>query len=55
MPNGKRGGAYLRVTPRPLGGCTIAITVPIGPTAREFEVAKVVEQELADLAELARV
>jgi len=53
MPNGKRGGAYLRVTPRPLGGCTIAMTVPIGPTAIESEVAKVVEQELADLVQLA--
>jgi hypothetical protein len=30
MPNGKRGGAYIRVTPRPLGGSTITMTVPIG-------------------------
>src|SRR3984885_10846695 len=51
MPNGKRGGAYLRVTPRPLGGCTIAMTVPIGPIAIESEVAKIVEQELADLVQ----
>ena len=29
MPNGKRGGAYIRVTPRPLGGSTITMTVPI--------------------------
>ena len=55
MPNGKRGGAYLRVTPRPLGGCTIAMTVPIGPIAIESEVAKIVEQELADLVQLAHL
>jgi hypothetical protein len=54
MPNGRRGGAYLRVTPRPLGGCTITITVPIGPATNESEVAKVLEQELADLVQLAR-
>jgi hypothetical protein len=53
MPNGKRGGAYMRVTPRPLGGCSITITVPIGPTTNEAEVAKVLEQELADVIRLA--
>jgi hypothetical protein len=55
MPNGRRGGAFLRVTPRPLGGCTIAMTVPIGPTTSEAEVAKVVDQELADLVQLAHL
>jgi polyketide cyclase/dehydrase/lipid transport protein len=54
MPNGKRGGAYLRITPRPLGGSSITITVPIGPGTNESEAAKVLEQELADLIELAR-
>jgi hypothetical protein len=54
MPNGKRGGAYLRVTPRPLGGSTTTITVPVGPTTSESEVAKVLEQELADIIQLAR-
>ena len=29
MPNGKRGGACIRVTSRPLGGCTITMTVPV--------------------------
>jgi hypothetical protein len=53
MANGKRGGAYLRITPRPLGGSSITITVPIGPTTNESEVAKVLEQELADLIRLA--
>jgi hypothetical protein len=54
MASGRRGGAYLRVMPRPLGGSTITITVPIGPATTEAEVAKVLEQELADLIRLAR-
>ncbi len=54
MPNGKRGGAYIRVTPRPLGGSTITMTVPIGPNTIESDVAKVLEQELADLVRLAQ-
>jgi hypothetical protein len=54
MPNGKRGGAYIRVTPRPLGGSTITMTVPMGPNTTELEVAKVLEQELADLIHLSR-
>ena len=53
MPNGGRGGAYIRVTPRPLGGSTIAMTVPIGPNTSESDVGKVVEQELADLVQIA--
>jgi hypothetical protein len=53
MPNSKRGGAYIRVTPRPLGGSTITMTVPIGPSTTESEVAKVLEQELADIVQLA--
>jgi hypothetical protein len=54
MPNGKRGGAYIRVTPRPAGGSTITMTVPIGPNTIESDVAKVLEQELADLIQLAQ-
>ncbi len=54
MPNGKRGGAYIRVTPRPLGGCTITMTVPIGTNATESDVAKVLERELADLVQLSQ-
>jgi hypothetical protein len=54
MPNGKRGGAYIRVTPRPLGGSTITMTVPIGPSTTESDVAKVLEQELADLIQLSQ-
>jgi hypothetical protein len=54
MSNGRRGGAYIRVTPRPLGGSTVIMTVPIGPNATASEVAKVLEQELADLVLLAQ-
>jgi hypothetical protein len=54
MPNGKRGGAYIRVTPRPAGGSTITITVPIAPNTTESDVAKVLEEELASLIQLAQ-
>jgi hypothetical protein len=53
MAEGRRGGAYIRVTPRPLGGSTITITVPIGPDTAETAVAKILEQELHDLIRLA--
>jgi hypothetical protein len=53
MSENRRGGAYIRVMPRPLGGCTIAMTVPIGPATTESSVAKVLEQELADLVQIA--
>jgi hypothetical protein len=55
MPNGIRGGAYIRVTPRPLGGSTITMTVPVGTNTIEADVAKVLEQELADLIQLAQI
>ncbi|HEY4354475.1 MAG TPA: hypothetical protein VGN16_01915 [Acidobacteriaceae bacterium] len=54
MPNGRSGGAYIRVTPRPLGGSTITMTVPVGPNSIEADVAAVVDQELQDLDRLAR-
>ncbi|MGA8529481.1 MAG: SRPBCC family protein [Acidobacteriaceae bacterium] len=54
MTDNKRGGAYIRVTPRPLGGSTITMTVPLGPNTTESEVARVVDQELAELIRLAR-
>jgi hypothetical protein len=53
MPGGNRGGAYVRVTPRPKGGSTITITVPVGPASTEFEVAKVVSDELEALVGMA--
>ncbi|HEY5213337.1 MAG TPA: hypothetical protein VIJ38_09985 [Acidobacteriaceae bacterium] len=54
MPNGKRGGAYIRVTPRPVGGSVITMTVPVGPDVSESDVAKVLERELFDLIQLAQ-
>jgi hypothetical protein len=54
MSQGKRGGAYIRVTPRPLGGSSICMTVPIGPDTKEIEVQKVLAQELDELIRLAQ-
>ncbi|GGG93714.1 hypothetical protein [Silvibacterium dinghuense] len=54
MAENRRGGAYLRVVPRPLGGSTITMTVPVVPGADESDVAKTIEQELSALIHLAR-
>jgi hypothetical protein len=54
MPNNKRGGAYIRVIPRPRGGSTVIMTVPIGPNTTESDVARTLEQELAALILLVR-
>jgi hypothetical protein len=53
MGNGKRGGAYIRVMARPLGGSVVAMTVPVGPSTTPAEVAAVLEQELQALLKLA--
>jgi hypothetical protein len=55
MPNGKRGGAFIRVTPRPLGGSSITMTVPIAANTTEADVAKILSQELADLSRMAQI
>lgn len=52
MPGGRRGGAYIRVTPRPLGGSTITMTVPVGPNATGDAAGKILEQELDDVIRL---
>jgi hypothetical protein len=54
MSNGRRGGAYIRVTPRPVGGSTVTMTVPVGPNTSDLEVGRTVEQELAELTALAQ-
>ena len=54
MPGGKRGGAYLRVTPRPLGGSSISMTVPIAANTTATDVARVLEQELIDVVRLSQ-
>jgi hypothetical protein len=53
MSNGKSGGAYIRVMPRPLGGSTISMTVPVGLDTPETDVADTLDQELASLIQLA--
>jgi hypothetical protein len=53
MPNNKRGGAYLRVIPRPLGGSTVIMTVPLAPGATESATARSVDHELTALLQLA--
>ena len=54
MADGKRGGAYARVFPRPLGGSVIVMTVPLAPNSDPIDVARDVEQELAALVSLGR-
>ena len=54
MAGGKRGGAYIRVFPRPGGGSVVVMTVPLAPGAEPGEVAAVVEQELSALVSLAQ-
>jgi hypothetical protein len=53
MPNGIRAGAYIRVTPRPKGGSSVTMTVPVGPTSTEEQVAEVVVSELDALVRMA--
>ncbi len=52
MADGKRGGAYMRVFPRVLGGSVVVMTVPLAPNSNPAEVARIVEQELAALVAL---
>jgi hypothetical protein len=54
MTENKRGGAYIRVIPRPLGGSTVTMTVPLGPDTTEEAVAEVLGQELQTLIKLAQ-
>jgi hypothetical protein len=54
MPNNKRGGAYVRVVPRPRGGSAITMILPIGPNTNESDIARTLEQELTELIRLAR-
>ena len=52
MANGRRGGAYIRVMSKPLGGSVVAMTVPVGPNTTPAQVAAVLEQELEALIKL---
>lgn len=52
MANGRRGGAYIRVIPKPLGGSVVVMTAPVAPNAIPDQVAIVLEQELQALVGL---
>jgi len=49
---GIRGGAYLRVLPRPGGGSVIVLTLPVPAGSDRSAVATVLNQELEALAAL---
>jgi hypothetical protein len=52
MTGGKRGGAYIRVIPRPVGGSAITMTVPVGQGSTPTQVSAVLEEELEALIKL---
>jgi hypothetical protein len=52
MGGGRRGGAYIRVMPKPLGGSVVAMTVPVGAGTTPDQVAAVLEEELDALIRL---
>ena len=49
---GQRGGAYLRVLPRPGGGSVVVMTLPVAPGRNASEVGAILQQELAALIRL---
>lgn len=49
---GKKGGAYLRVLPRPNGGSVVVMTLPIPPGGNAEQVAAILDQELTSLVRL---
>jgi hypothetical protein len=52
MGQGKRGGAYIRVFPRPGDGSVIVMMVPLAPGADPQSLAAILEQELATLVRI---
>ena len=48
----QKGGAFLRVLPRPRGGCVIVMTLPVPPGATVEETAIILDQELQLLTKL---
>ena len=51
---GRRGGAYIRVLPRPGGGSVVAMTLPITANADAESVTAVLVEELKSLVEVAK-
>ncbi len=52
MSDGKRGGAFIRVMPKPLGGSVVVMTVPVSQAVGSAQVAQVLEEELRTLLTL---
>jgi hypothetical protein len=52
MADGKRGGAFIRVVPKPLGGSVVVMTVPVSQAVGSAQVAQVLEEELRTLLTL---
>lgn len=48
----QKGGAFLRVLPRPRGGCVIVMTLPVVPGATVEETTTILDQELQALTKL---
>ena len=51
---GKRGGAYIRVLPRPGGGSVVVMTLPITANADAESVTAFLVEELKSLVEVAK-
>jgi hypothetical protein len=49
---GIRGGAYIRVLPRPGGGSVIVMTLPVPVSRSQSEMVGVLEQELSELVRM---
>jgi hypothetical protein len=49
---GKKAGAFIRVLPRPRGGCVIVMTLPVPPGASAEETATILDEELQQLTKL---
>lgn len=48
----QKGGAFLRVLPRPRGGCVIVMTLPVLPGATVDETTTILDQELQVVTKL---
>ena len=51
---GKKGGAYIRVLPRPNGGSVVVMTLPIPPDTEAASVTTILSQELETLVKLSK-
>jgi hypothetical protein len=49
---GRKGGAFLRVLPRPVGGCVVVMTLPVSADQSRDDVTAVLKHELESLVKL---